>query len=40
MWFDLGVPALEDLSREELIALAREQGARIAELGVGKIFGK
>lgn len=32
MWFDLGVPALEDLSREELIALAREQGARIAEL--------
>ena len=31
MWFDLGVSALEDLSREELIALAREQGARIAE---------
>jgi hypothetical protein len=32
MWFDLGVAALEDLSREELIALAREQDARIAEL--------
>jgi transposase len=32
MWFDLGVSALEDLSREELIALAREQDARIAEL--------
>jgi hypothetical protein len=32
MWFDLGVSALEDLSREELIALARQQDARIAEL--------
>jgi len=32
MWFDLAVAALEDLSREELIALAREQDARIAEL--------
>jgi hypothetical protein len=32
MWFDLGVPDLESLSREELVELAGNQGARIAEL--------
>lgn len=31
MWFDLGVSAFEDLSREELISLARAQAERIAE---------
>jgi len=31
MWFDLGVSASDDLSREELISLARTQAERIAE---------
>ncbi len=31
MWFDLGVSALDDLSREELISLARTQAERIVE---------
>jgi len=31
LWFDLGVSVSEDLSREELISLARTQDARIAE---------
>lgn len=30
MWFDLGVPALEEMSREDLIALVRTQVERIA----------
>ena len=32
VWSDLDVPAVEDLSREDLIALVRVQEARIAEL--------
>ena len=32
MWFDLDVSAPDDLSREELISLTREQDARIVEL--------
>jgi hypothetical protein len=32
VWFDLGVPAPEELSREDLIALVRAQAERIAEL--------
>lgn len=31
VWFDLGVPALEGLSHDELIALARAQQTRIAQ---------
>jgi Fic family protein len=34
MWFDLGVSASDDLSREELISLARMRAERIAEQDV------
>lgn len=32
VWFDLGVAGLEELSREDLVALVRAQAERIAEL--------
>lgn len=35
MWFDLMVAELEELSREDLIALVRAQSGRIAELEDG-----